>query len=239
MFITGIKLDEIGTTSYINELPVVRHLLAIPRMNLTTPVTFVVGENGSGKSTLVEAIAVGSGFNAEGGTRQVTFSTMNTESELHYWLTVVRAKNPTWGFFLRAESYYNVATAYYEFDATLPQEDRLNLHHRSHGESVMHIVDERFTKKGLYILDEPEAGLSPFRLMELLVRITRMAEEGSQFIIATHSPILLAVPGATILEITADGLAPVTYDQATIVQATREFLDNPRAVVDFLLDPED
>lgn len=121
MFITGIKLDEIGTTSYINELPVVRHLLAIPRMNLTTPVTFVVGENGSGKSTLVEAIAVGSGFNAEGGTRQVTFSTMNTESELHHWLTVVRAKNPTWGFFLRAESYYNVATAYYEFDATLPR----------------------------------------------------------------------------------------------------------------------
>ena len=91
----------------------------------------------------------------------------------------------------------------------------------------------------LYILDEPEAGLSPFRLMELLVRITRMAEEGSQFIIATHSPILLAVPDATILEITADGLAPVTYDQATIVQATREFLDNPRAVVDFLLAPED
>ena len=104
MFITGIKLDEIGTTSYINELPVVRHLLTIPRVNLTTPVTFVVGENGSGKSTLVEAIAVGSGFNAEGGTRQVTFSTMNTESELHYWLTVVRAKNPTGGFFLRADS---------------------------------------------------------------------------------------------------------------------------------------
>ena len=101
-----------------------------------------------------------------------------------------------------------MATAYYEFDATLPPEDRLNLHHRSHGESVMHIMDERFTKKGLYILDEPEAGLSPFRLMELLVRITRMAEEGSQFIIATHSPILLAVPDATILEITADGLAP-------------------------------
>ncbi len=99
MFITGIKLDEIGTTSYINELPVVRHLLTIPRVNLTTPVTFVVGENGSGKSTLVEAIAVGSGFNAEGGTRQVTFSTMNTESELHHWLTVVRAKNPTWGSF--------------------------------------------------------------------------------------------------------------------------------------------
>ena len=118
-------------------------------MNLTTPVTFVVGENGSGKSTLVEAIAVGSGFNAEGGTRQVTFSTMNTESELHHWLTVVRAKNPTWGFFLRAESYYNVATAYYEFDATLPPEDRLNLHHRSHGESVAFSSDRGQTRRCL------------------------------------------------------------------------------------------
>lgn len=175
---------------------------------LDTPVTFLVGENGSGKSTLLEAIAVSCGFNAEGGTRNFTFSTRATHSELGEYITVAKRRYPRDGFFLRAESFYNVATNIDEMDEEPSFSPRLidsyggvSLHSQSHGESFLALVQNRFGGEGLYLLDEPEAALSPTRQLTLLGEMHQLVERNSQFIIATHSPILMAYPGARIYEL--------------------------------------
>ena len=228
--------------SYLNSLPAVNWLKE-HRLMLDTPVTFLVGENGSGKSTLLEAIAVSCGFNAEGGTRNFTFSTRATHSELGEYITVAKRRYPRDGFFLRAESFYNVATNIDEMDEEPSFSPRLidsyggvSLHSQSHGESFLALVQNRFGGEGLYLLDEPEAALSPTRQLTLLGEMYQLVERDSQFIIATHSPILMAYPGARIYELSENGIASVEYRETEHYQLTRRFLENPERMRRYLLE---
>ncbi|WP_300013150.1 AAA family ATPase [Pseudonocardia sp.] len=226
---------------YPFDLPVVDGLRRA-WLTLGPGVTFLVGENGSGKSTLVEGIAVAAGFNAEGGSRSFTFATRRSESALGRALRIGRAPGrERSSFFLRAESYYNVATEIERLDRAggpplLPAYGGVSPHERSHGESFLDLLTHRFRGGGLYLLDEPEAALSTRGCLAALTRVHELARQGSQFVIATHSPILLAVPGARILQIDGDGaLVPVAYDDALPVHTTRRFLADPgRAVRDVL-----
>ena len=163
----------------------------IGSLALEMPVTFFVGENGTGKSTLIEAIAVAMGFNGEGGSRDFFFSTQDTHSELCDYLTIGNSVSPKDGFFLRTESFYNTAN-YLAENSTMARYGGVSFHEQSHGESFLALAMNRFEGNGLYILDEPESALSPQRLMSLLVLINDLVKNNSQFIIATHSPILMA-----------------------------------------------
>jgi predicted ATPase len=236
-FIRWIELDDVDAPSgYPFDLPVIAGLRTADRLHLDPGVTFLVGDNGTGKSTLIEAIAVAAGFNAEGGTSNFRFATRSTESNLGGYLTLVRSvTKPRTGFFLRAESLYNVATEIDRLGAARSYGGR-SLHERSHGESFLDVAVHRFGPQGLYILDEPEAALSVNGCMALILRIVDLVRAGSQFIAATHSPVLLAVPGAAIVQIGADGaLTRVGYDDAEPVALTRAFLGHPDRYVTQLL----
>ena len=164
-------------------------------------VTFIVGENGTGKSTILEGIAVAYGFNPEGGTRNFNFSTNDTHSDLHKNLKLVKGvKRPNDGFFLRAESFYNMATNIDDIGVANSY-GGVSLHLQSHGESFLSVIRNRFSGHGLYILDEPEAALSPSRQMSFLVIMDELIKQGSQFIIATHSPIIMAYPDSIVYEL--------------------------------------
>jgi len=189
-------------------------------------VTYFVGENGSGKSTILEALAIVMGFNPEGGTRNFSFSTRASESDLHKVLRPVRSeRRAKTGFFLRAESFFNVATEIENLDVLRSYGGR-SLHEQSHGESFLSLVKNRFGPQALYILDEPEAALSPTSQLSLLVRMRELVEAGSQFIVATHAPIVLAYPNATIYHVHANGLSPISYDETEHVRLTRNFLND-------------
>ncbi len=190
--------------------------------------TLFAGENGSGKSTLVEAIAVAAGFNAEGGSRSVTVSTRASHSVLHKHLRLVRGtRRPRTGYFLRAESFFNVAT-YIEGlrdPGISAAYGDVPLHERSHGESFIALMQHRFGPKGLYILDEPEAALSLRGNLALMRRMHDLVAEDSQFIISTHSPILLGYPDAKIYVLSSEGITETAYEKTEIVELTRSFLD--------------
>jgi len=205
-------------------IPVVAKLETLA---LHPKVTFFVGENGSGKSTLVEAIAMALGFNAEGGSKNFNFATQASESSLHSLLRVVRgARRPRTGFFLRAESFFNVATMVDQLGVQASYGGR-SLHEQSHGESFLALVTERFGADGMYILDEPEAALSPQRQLALLAEFDRLARrDRSQLVVATHSPILLAYPYARIYELSQEGLAEIEYEKTEHFWLTRDFLLN-------------
>ncbi|WP_436533982.1 AAA family ATPase [Actinoplanes sp. HUAS TT8] len=222
---------------YPFHLPVVKGLIASGRLDIGPGVTFLAGDNGSGKSTLIEAIAVAAGFNAEGGSRNFQFATKATESPLGRHLIVgrVAGRRERSNFFFRAESFYNVVTEIDNLGVGAGYGGR-SLHERSHGESFLDLIEQRFHPGGLYLLDEPEAALSPRGLLVALARLHALTRAGSQMIIATHSPILLALPGATILQIAEDGrLRRVTYDEADAVQVTRNFLSAPDRTLRHLL----
>ena len=229
--------------SYLNDIPAVKYLMEAGHIELRSPVTFFIGENGAGKSTLLEAIAVTAGFNPEGGTRNFNFSTRNTHSELCGCISLTRYGYPKDGFFLRAESFYNVASNIDELDEAGGIGPQLkdsyggkSLHAQSHGESFISLMQNRFGGRGLYLLDEPEAALSPQRQMSLLVEIARCAAQGSQFIIASHSPILLAMPEAEILCFDADGVRPCTYEETDSYRITKMFLDDRKRILHHLID---
>lgn len=240
-----IMKRPVDKNSYLAGLPVVSFLEKNGSLPINSDVTFLVGENGTGKSTLIEAIAVACGFNPEGGTKNFSFSTSGDGEDFHseLWkhITVSRSRYPKDGFFLRAESFFNVATYIDELDRIPGAGARIigsyggtSLHEQSHGESFLALVQNRFSGSGLYILDEPEAALSPMRLMLLIAELSRLTEQDSQFIIATHSPILLAFPGAEVLQLSDSGIEHVGYRDTEHYQVTRRFLENPEKMMKYL-----
>ncbi len=204
-------------------------------------VTFFVGENGTGKSTILEAIA--SGFNPEGGTKNFTFSSKDSHSDLFKYIKLIKGiKKPRDGFFLRAESFYNFASNIEELDKDPVSSPRIidsyggiSLHSQSHGESFFAIFMNRFSGKGLYILDEPEAALSPSRQMAMISRMHSLVNEESQFIIATHSPIIMAYPDSTIYQL-KESIEIVKYEEAENYQITKAFLNNPSKMLSILME---
>lgn len=246
-YLRGIELCEMPPSNlYISELPVVKHLLKMGRLEFRKPVTFLVGENGTGKSTLLEAIAVAVGFNAEGGGRNFNFSTNASHSPLWEYIETIKGFAAKDGFFLRAESLYNLASNIDEMDK-LPSFDPrviesyggVSLHKQSHGESFLSLIQNRLFGNGLYIFDEPEAALSPMRLLTLIAEIDRLVQNNSQIIIATHSPILMACPNAEIIELSKDGINKVDYFETEHYKVTKQFLDNPERMIKYLTHCED
>lgn len=218
----------------------------LDRLAFDERVTFFIGENGSGKSTLLEGLAVVLGFNPEGGSKNFRFGTRPSHSELHEYLRVVRnVVRPRDGYFLRAESYYNVATEIENLDREgpgppiAPSYGPRALHEQSHGESFLALVQNRLRGHGLYVLDEPEAALSPVRQMALLSRLHALVQASSQFIIATHSPILLAYPGAAIYQLDSRGMNRTDYEDTEHFRVTRDFLNRYPSMLKELLDDGD
>ncbi|WP_227793598.1 AAA family ATPase [Paenibacillus guangzhouensis] len=224
---------------YPFNLPALKKLNGLP---FHPKVTYIVGENGMGKSTLMEAIAVAWGFNPEGGTLNFTFSTRATHSSLYEYIRPVRGlRRPRDGFFFRAESYYNLATNIDELDAeespSPPIRDSYggkSLHEQSHGESFFATFIHRFGGNGLYILDEPEAALSPLRQMSMLSRMHELVQANSQFIIATHSPILMAYPDSVIYQLTPDGIERTTLEETEHFIIMKQFVNNKERMLDEL-----
>lgn len=237
VYLHKIMLKHFDDTSYLADLPVVRNLEQMGELSFESPVTFFVGENGSGKSTLLEAIAISAGFNAEGGSRNFSFATKSTESNLYSYLTLSRRGREKDGFFYRAESFYNVASQVTDLDLNLDGYGGKSLHDQSHGESLLALVQNRFRGNGLYILDEPESALSPMRQMTLMLEIKRLVEEEhSQFLIATHSPILITYPSADIFEVTPESIQKTTYDKTESYRITKRFLEDPKHMLDALFE---
>ncbi|MEA2136501.1 MAG: hypothetical protein QOC68_4410 [Solirubrobacteraceae bacterium] len=205
-------------------------LQGLGRLELHPEVTFLVGENGSGKSTLIEAIAAGLDLDGEGGDRDLRFEDREADTVLHEALVLERGpRPPSMRYFLRAESFFNVARSVDENPGMLAAHGGRALHQMSHGESFLQLVNERFYPDGLFLLDEPEAALSPTGLLGLLRRMRELAIDGAQFVIATHSPILLAYPGALIYELTPDGFAATAYAETEHYRITRAFLQDPES----------
>jgi predicted ATPase len=218
---------------YPFSIPAVRQL---DELTLDPHVTFFIGENGSGKSTLVEAIAVAAGYNPEGGSRHMTLETRASHSELHKYLRLVRGtRRPRTGYFLRAESFFNVATYIEEIPDAVASHGGGSLHERSHGESFISLVTHRFGPEGLYILDEPEAALSVRGDLALMRRMHDLINAGSQFIISTHSPILLGFPDALIYALGEEGISRQTFDDNDVVATTRAFLSDREGFLRHLL----
>lgn len=213
---------------YLKEIDSLRGLDSI---EFHRPITFFVGENGSGKSTLIEGFAVAAGYNPEGGTKNYCFSTRDTHSGLCNAISLVRGiRKPSWGIFLRAETFYNMSSEAEDIDdKTGEMFDRyggLSFHEKSHGESFYTMLETDITDNGLYFLDEPEAALSPRKQLNLLGLIYKYAGRGSQFIIATHSPILLACPDADIYEFSNNGIKQIGYEETDIYKIISEIVFN-------------
>ena len=227
-----IDWEKIGRDSYLRDIPAIS---GVEHIDFTHPVTFFVGENGSGKSTLLEAIAVAYGFNPEGGTRNYNFSTYDSHSELCDAVRLSRGfRRASYGYFLRAESFYNVATKEEEYSRE-PGGKPQHFHEKSHGESFLALVQNNFRGNGLYLLDEPEAALSPQRQLTLLMEIDRCVKEGAQFMIVTHSPILLGLPGAEILSFDDGPIHPCAYEETDSYQVTSMFINNREQILHRLL----
>lgn len=229
---------------YLLELPAVRALEG-EGLSFSQPVTFFVGENGSGKSTLLEAIAAAWGFNPEGGSINFNFSTKETHSTLHRALLLRRgARRPRDGYFLRAESFYNVASEVDRLEeiagpSLLNSYGGRSLHEQSHGESFFALVTNRLGGNGLYLFDEPEAALSAVRQLALLSAIHELVKKGSQLLIATHSPILTAYPNAEIYALSEHGVQKTPYEQTEPYLITKRFLNAPDRMLRELLGEEE
>lgn len=227
-----LKRDKISSYNHFPlNLPVIQNFQNI---SLHPNVTYVIGENGMGKSTLLEGIAIALGFNPEGGTLNFSFSSYDSHSNLDQYLQIARgvhrAKD---SFFFRAETFYNVATNIEELDneplggsKVIESFGGKSLHEQSHGESFFAVFTERFQGNGLYILDEPEAALSPLRQLSMLARINELVNQGSQFIISTHSPIIMAYPKSKIIQLVQDGMSEVKLEETYHYSIMKQFFDD-------------
>ncbi len=236
IYIHRIEIDVNAVrveNSYVARLP---FICEYEPLEFDSPVTILVGENGTGKSTLIEGIAVAAGMNPEGGSANFNFSTRRSHSSLADHMRLIRKAEGKWqdSYFLRAESFYNVATNMEELDNIPAFSKKIvesyggtSLHEVSHGESFMALLSRRLGGRGLYIFDEPEAALSPARLIAMIGIIKRLVERDSQIIIATHSPILAGYPGAAIFELSENGIRRKTWKQTENYIVTRRFLENP------------
>ncbi|RYD79290.1 MAG: AAA family ATPase [Verrucomicrobiaceae bacterium] len=242
-FVGAVRFEnrgEVDGNMYPFGIPAIR---TFERLELHPAVTFVIGENGMGKSTLIEAIAVRYGFNAEGGSRNFRFDTRASHSPLYRHLVLERGpRRPTDGYFLRAESFYNVATEIEKLDAEPsgappigPAYGGRGLHEQSHGQSFFALLINRLHGNGFYIFDEPEAALSPQKQMSALTLIDGLVQSGSQLIIATHSPIIMAYPEAFIYELSEAGISRVNYEETEHFQITRNFLNRHEKMLAILL----
>jgi predicted ATPase len=234
-FLRKIALRDDKITSfdeYPYSLPAIKNFSTL---TLHPKVTYIVGENGTGKSTFLEAIAVAWGINAEGGTQNFNFSTHASHSDLHDKLTLVKgSKRPDLSFFLRAESFYNLATNIDEIGAAQSY-GGISLHEQSHGESFFSVIMNRFRGNGFYILDEPEAALSPAKQLALLVRMDELIQKNAQFIIATHAPIVMAYPDSLLYQLNNGVFEAIKYEETEHFKVMKSFLDNPKGMVDRLL----
>lgn len=233
-YIRSVSLDREkikDNTIYPFCLDVIKNLSEI---DFHPQVTYLIGENGSGKSTLLEAIAIAYGLNAEGGSKNLQFSSRTTHSDLHDYIKMVKGiRLPKNSYFLRAESFYNVATHIDELDEApafgppiIDSYGGKSLHQQSHGESFLSLLLNHFSGEGIYILDEPEAALSPKNQLTFLIRLKELADEGSQFIIATHSPIIMGYPHAKILEVSTDGYSEISYEDSHHYAVFKQFMNN-------------
>ncbi len=245
-YIEKIKICNLDQDTYLNKLPVVNNLINKKELNFDKPVTFFIGDNGAGKSTLIEAIAIAFGFNPEGGSKNFNFSTYNSHSILSKYITlkkgIVRPKD---GFFLRAESFYNIASYIESLDQIKANEPLIkncyggkSLHNQSHGEGFLSIILNRFMGNGIYILDEPEAALSINNQFTLISQIDNLVRNKSQFIISTHSPYLLAYPNASIFVIDDNQIKSVSYKETDNYILSKEFLNNPERYINYILDEQ-
>ena len=234
-----INIEDFEEYSYLRNIPSLKNFQGI---KIHKPVTFLVGENGSGKSTLLEAIAIALGLNPEGGSKNFNFATKETHSELGKLLEIARgSRREEDGFFLRAESFYNLATEVEElngsgFSSLYDSYGGKSLHDQSHGESFRSLILNRFRSRGIYLLDEPEAALSPTSQMSLLCIIDELVKKDTQFIIASHSPIILAYPNADIYEFSEAGIEKKSYKETESYSVTKAFLDDPERMMNFLFD---
>jgi predicted ATPase len=250
-------LDIINDNQYIRGLRLTRdsvpsfdiypfHLPSIKTLNELTfhpKVTYFVGENGTGKSTLLEAIAVAIGFNPEGGSFNFNFSTFDSHSPLDQYIKLIKGVlKPKDGFFLRAETFYNVATNIEELDREPAPGPRIidsfggtSLHQQSHGESFWATFMNRFQENGIYLLDEPEAALSPIRQLSMLAHIHELVSQGSQFIIATHSPIIMSYPNSKIIELTEDGATETALEETNHYSIMKQFFEDKERILHHLL----
>lgn len=234
LFIQSLMIDwnKIRPYNYVRQIPAICDM---EKFEFHKPVTFFVGENGSGKSTLLEAIAVAYGFNPEGGTKNYSFSTYDSHSELCNAITISKGyRRPKFGYFLRAESFYNVATK--EIDYSDLDHPSKGYHLKSHGESFLAIAQEYMGANGIYIFDEPEAALSPQRQLTLLLDICKCAREGAQFIIVSHSPILLGMPDAEIFSFDNGTVHPCQYEETDSYVITKMFVNDRQHFLKQLLD---
>lgn len=236
----GIDWDAVPPSSYLRDIPALR--LSQP-LTLSSPVTFLVGENGTGKSTLLEALAVACGLNPEGGSANYAFATYDSHSELHAAIRLVRNPlKPRHAYFLRAESFYNVATQaeYYrdgdDEKAFYARYGGRALHRQSHGESFLALAQGEFRPGGLYLLDEPEAALSPQRQLSLMVLLHELGQAGAQFIVATHSPILLGLPNAQIISFDDGEMHPCRYEDTDSYRITELFINSRERLLRELLE---
>ena len=230
-FIQSVSIDwnVIEDDSYLRKIC---SLKSIDKLFFTNDITFFVGENGAGKSTLLEAIAVAYGFNPEGGTLNYRFSTYEDVSELGNAIRISKGyKRPKTSYFFRAESFFNVATKAEEYGSVYGTR---GLHEQSHGESFLSFF-QSFDGDGIFIMDEPEAALSPQRQLTLLIQIVKMVENGAQFIIATHSPILLGIPNADILSFDEGQIHSCSYEETESYQVMKLFINSRESLINQLL----
>lgn len=212
-------------------------IASLRKLRFDKGITFFCGENGTGKSTLLEAVGIAFGFNPEGGSRNYTFSTRPTHSQLHDFIRLDRSLyRPLDGYFVRSDTLFNLISATDELEDDQRYYGGVSLHARSHGESIMALITRRFRPEGFYILDEPETGLSQSGQIALLCELTRLRDAGCQLIIATHSPILLALPGATVYQFDDDVREIDAKDSLEWIMIQR-FMDDPDAAVRAFLEP--